>query len=168
MSDSLRCYGLQANQAPMSMGFSRQQYWSGLPCLLHRILPTQGSNLHLLHVLHWQVGSLPLVPPGKSPKSGCCCPVTKSCPILWDLMDCSTPGFPVLHYLPEFAQTLVHWFNNAIQSSHPLSPPSTPALSLSQHQGLFQWVILFHQVVRVLELQVQHQFFQWIIKVDFL
>ena len=54
-------------------------------------------------------------------------------------MDCSTPGFPVLHYLLEFAQTHVHWVD-AIQSSHPLSPPSLPALNLSQHQGLFQWL----------------------------
>ena len=50
-------------------------------------------------------------------------------------MDCNTPGFPVLHYLLEFAQTLVHWDGDAIQPSHPLSSPS-PALNLSQHQGL--------------------------------
>ena len=55
-------------------------------------------------------------------------------------MDCSTPGFPVLPYLSEFAQTHVHCVGDAIQPSHPLSPPSPPALSLSQHQGLFQWV----------------------------
>ena len=53
-------------------------------------------------------------------------------------MDCSVPGFPVLRYLPEFAQTHVHRVIDAIQPSHPLSPPSPPALSLSQHQGLFQ------------------------------
>ena len=53
-------------------------------------------------------------------------------------MDCNTPGFPILHCLPEFAQTHAHWVSDAIQSSHPLSPPS----SLAQHQGLFQWVIL--------------------------
>ena len=55
-------------------------------------------------------------------------------------MDCSTPVFPVLHHLPELAQTHVHWVGDAIQSSHPLSPLSPPALNLSQHQGLFQWV----------------------------
>ena len=55
-----------ACQAPLSMGFSRQKYWSGLPCaLLQAIFPTQGLNPHLLHLLHWQVGSLPLEPPGK-------------------------------------------------------------------------------------------------------
>ena len=65
-----------------------------------------------------------------------CCSVTKSCPTLWDSMDCSTPGFPVLHYLPEFAQTHVHWVNNAIQPSRLLLPSSLPALILYQHQGL--------------------------------
>ena len=51
-------------------------------------------------------------------------------------MDCSMPGFPVIHHLPEFAQTHVHQVGDAIQQSHPLSLPSPPALSLSQHQGL--------------------------------
>jgi len=61
---------------------------------------------------------------------------------LCDPMDCSTscrqPGFTVLHYLSEFAQTHVHWIGDAIQTSHPLLPPSPPALNLSQCQGLFQ------------------------------
>ena len=57
-------------------------------------------------------------------------------------MDCSTPGFPVLHCLPQFAQTHVDWVDDAIQSSHPLSFPSYPAFNLSKHQGLFQWVVL--------------------------
>ena len=51
-----------------------------------------------------------------------CCSVVQSCPILWDPMDCSTPGFPVLHHLQEFAQTHVHWVSDAIQPSHPLLP----------------------------------------------
>ena len=59
---------------------------------------------------------------------------------LCDPMDCSMPGFPVLQYLPEFTQTHVHWVSDAIQPSHPLSPPSPPALSFSLNQGLFQWV----------------------------
>ena len=58
----------------------------------------------------------------------CCRSVAKSCPTLCDPVDCSTPGFPVLHYLPEFAQTPVHWVSDAIQPFHPLSPPSPPAL----------------------------------------
>ena len=67
-------------------------------------------------------------------------------------MDCSIPGFPVLQYLLEFAQTHVPWVGDAIQPSHPLSPTSLPALSLSQHQGLFQWVSSLHQVAKVLDL----------------
>ena len=59
-------------------------------------------------------------------------------------MDCSTLGFPVLHYLSEFAHTHVHRVGDAIQPSHPLLPPSPPALNLSQHQGLFQWVGPLH------------------------
>ena len=86
---------------------------------------------------------------------------------LCDIMDCSTLGFPVLHYLPEFAQTHVHWVSDAIQPPHPLLPPSLAALNLSQHQGLFQWVSSLHQMAKVLELQLQHQCFQWIFRVDF-
>ena len=59
---------------------------------------------------------------------------------LWPHGPYSSQGFPVFHYLPEFAQTHVLWVNDNIQPSHPLPPPSPPALSLSQHQGLFQWV----------------------------
>ena len=77
-------------------------------------------------------------------------------------MDSSMPGFPVLHYLPEFAQTHVHWVDVAIQPSHALSLPSPPALHLFQHQGLFQSVSSLHQMAKVLELQLQHQSFQWI------
>ena len=72
-----------------------------------------------------------------------CCLVTKSCPAVFDPMNRNMPGFPVLHYLLEFAQTRVHWLGDAIQPSHPLSPPSPSALSLSQHQGLFLMSWLF-------------------------
>ena len=75
-------------------------------------------------------------------------------------MDCSTPGFPVHHQLPELAQIHVDWVSEAIQPSHPLSNQS-PAFSLSQHQGLFQWVNSSHQVAKGLELQLQHQSFQY-------
>ena len=67
-------------------------------------------------------------------------------------MDCSMPGFPVFHYVPDFAQTHVHWCLPIISSS---------VLNLPQHQSLFQWVSSLHQVARVLELQLQHQSFQW-------
>ena len=55
-------------------------------------------------------------------------------------MDCSMPGFPVLHQLLELAQTHVHWVGDVIQPSQPLSSPFPPAFNLSQHQGLFQGV----------------------------
>ena len=85
-------------------------------------------------------------------------------PALWDLMNCSTPGFPALYYLPEFAQTHVHWISDAVQSSHPLLPSSPLVLNLSQHQCLFQWVGSSHQVAKVLPLQLQYQSSQWIFK----
>ena len=86
--------------------------------------------------------------------------VTQSCPTLCNPMDCSTPGLPVHHQLPGPTQTHVHHISNAIQSSHPLSSPSPPTFSLSQHQGLFQRVGSLHQVAKVLEFQFQHQSFQ--------
>ena len=73
-------------------------------------------------------------------------------------MDCSTPDFPVHHQLPESTQTHVHCVGDAIQPSHLLSSPSPPVFNLSQHQGLFQWVSSSHQVAKVLEFQLQHQF----------
>ena len=88
------------------------------------------------------------------------CSVSKLCPTL-----CSTPGFPVLHYIPDFASTHVHWVIGAIQASHRISPPPL-TISLSQYQGLFQWVSFSHQMARVLELL--HQSFQWIFRIDFL
>ena len=67
---------------------------------------------------------------------------------LCDPMNCSTPGLPVHHQLPEFTETHVHWISDAIQPSHPLSSPSPPALNLDQHQGLFKWVSSSHQVAK--------------------
>ena len=72
--------------------------------------------------------------------------VTQSCLTLWDPMDCSTPGLPVHHQLPELTQTHVLQVRDAIQPSHSLSSPSPPAFNLSWHQGLFQWVSSSHQV----------------------
>ena len=71
---------------------------------------------------------------------------------------------PLLHYLLEFAQTHVHWVSDAIQPSYPLSSPSPPSLSLSSTRA-FQWVSSLHQVVKLLDLQLQHQSFQWICRV---
>ena len=87
--------------------------------------------------------------------------VTQSCLTLCNPMGCSTPGFPIHHQLPELTQTHVHWVGDAIQSSL-LSP--SPAFNLSQHQCLFKWVNSSHQVAKVLEFQLQHQSFQWILR----
>ena len=95
----------------------------------------------------------------------CCYSVCKSCLTLCDPMDFDMPGFPVLHHLLQFAQTHVHWVGDAIQPSHLLLLPSPPALSLSQHQGLFQWVSSLHEVAKILA--HQHQSFQWMFRVDF-
>ena len=84
--------------------------------------------------------------------------VAQSCPTLCDPMDCSPPGLPVHHQLPEFTQTHVHWFSDAIQPSQP------PAFNLSQHQGLLKWVSSSHQVAKVLEFQLQHQSFQSVLQ----
>ena len=80
-----------------------------------------------------------------------CCSVVEPCLPLCTYMACSMPGFPVLQYLPELARTHVHQVGDAMQPSHPLSPSSPPALSLSQYQGLFQWVSSSHQVTKVFE-----------------
>ena len=133
---------------------------------------------HGLHpcLLHWQVGSLPLNHQG-SPVM--CVVLSKllwwwpcwgpmldclqfssvqfspqSCPTLCDPMNRGTPGLPVHHQLPEFTQTHVHRVGDAIQPSHPLSSPSSPAPNPSQHQSLFQWVNSSHEVAKVLEFQL--------------
>ena len=112
-----------AHQAPPSMGFSRQEYWSGVPLPS----PPDGNREIKEHLFLY------------IPKfSDCCCfSVAQSCPTLCDPMDCSIPGFPVHHHLLELTQTHVHCVGDAIQPSHPLSSPSPPAFNLSQHQSLF-------------------------------
>ena len=80
---------------------------------------------------------------------------------LCDPMNCSTPGLPVHHQLPEPTQTHFHWVSDTIQLTHPLLSPSLPALNLSQHQGLFQWVSSSHQVAKVLEFQLHCKKFRW-------
>ena len=64
-----------------------------------------------------------------------CCSLAQSHPTLWDPMDCSTPGFPILHYLTKLVQTHFHWVSDSIQPSHRLSSSSPPAFNLFQHQG---------------------------------
>ena len=86
--------------------------------------------------------------------------VAQSCPTLHYPMNHSMPGLPVHHQLPAFTQTHVHRVSDAIQLSHPLSNPSLPAPSHSQHQSLFQWVNSSHEVAKVLEFQLQHRSLQ--------
>ena len=84
---------------------------------------------------------------GTIDKNKFCCSAAKSYPTLCDSLDCSMPGFPVPHHLPDFAQDHVHWVGDATQPSHPLLSSSS-AFNLSQHLGLFQGVSCSHQVVR--------------------
>ena len=115
----------------------------GCHALLQGIFPTRGSNLHLLHLLHWQAGSSPLAPPGKpnyiNNHLKCLSvqfsSVTQSCPTLCDPMNHSTLALPVYHQFSEFTQTHVHRVGDAIQSSHPLLSPSPPTPNPSQHQS---------------------------------
>ena len=94
--------------------------------------------------------------------------VAQLCLTLCNPVDCTMLGFPVHHQFPEPAQTHVHQVSDAIQPLHLLLSSSPPAINLSQHQGLFQWVSSLHQMAKVLEFQLQHQSFQWIFKTDFL
>ena len=94
--------------------------------------------------------------------------VAQLCLTLCDHMKRSSPGLPVHHQLLESTQNHVHWVSDAIQPSHPLLSPCPPALKLSQHQGLFQWVSSLHQVAKVLEFELQHQSFQWTPRTDLL
>ena len=99
----------------------------------------------------------------------CCCSVSQLCLTLCEPMDCSTPGFPVLHHLLEFAQTHVHWVSDAIPPSQPLLPPSSPALYLSQHQSFpMSWLFASGGLNIGTEIQLQHQSFQWIFRVSHL
>ena len=82
--------------------------------------------------------------------------VAQLCLTLCNPMDCSMPGLPVHHQLPEFTQTHVHWVGDAIQPSHSLLSPSPPAFIVSRHQSLFKWVSSSHQV---LAFQLQYQSF---------
>ena len=74
--------------------------------------------------------------------------VAQPCPTLCNPMNCSTPDLPVHHQLPEFTQIHVHWVSDAIQPSHSLSSPSSPAPNPSQHQSFFQWVNSSHGVAK--------------------
>ena len=139
-----------AHQAPLSMEFSRQECWSGLPWPYPGDLPHPGVEPASLMSPALAVGFL---------TTRTTCPVqfssiTQSCLALCDPMDCRTQGLPVHHQLLELTQTHVHRVSDAIQPSNPVPYPSPPALNLSQHHGLFKWVSSSHQVAKVLEFQL--------------
>ena len=123
----------------LKKAFPNAQIWLGLPTT-DSVLP---STFTLQHFSSVQFSS-----------------VAQSCPTLCDPMNCSTPGLPVHHQLPEFTLTHIHRVSDAIQPSHSLSSPSPPAPNPSQHQSLFQWVNSSHEVAKVLEFQLQHHSFQ--------
>ena len=78
----------------------------------------------------------------------CCCLVAQLCLTLCNPMDCSTPGFPVLHYLPEFAQTHSHRVSDATQPSHPLLPSSPPALNLSHWRPVLKGLVFSTCIIK--------------------
>ena len=94
--------------------------------------------------------------------------ILQYCSTLCNPMDCSTSGFRVHQHLLELAQTHIHWVGDAIQLSHPLATPSSPAFNLSQHQGLLQGVSSLHYMAKVLKFHLQHQSFEWIFRTDLL
>ena len=103
----------------------------------------------------------------QSPHLSSSCSVAQSCPTLCDPMDCRKPGFPILHHLPELAQTHVHRVSDALQPSHSLSSPSPPVFNLTSIRVFSNEVFSLHQAAKVLEFQLQYQSFQWIFRVDF-
>ena len=113
--------------------------------------PTHISCIGRWILFHWATWEAPLM-------STCCSSISKTCPTLHPhgLQHTRLPCPSSSHHLPEFAQLLVHWINDAIQPSHPVS-----AFSFSQHQGLFQWVSCLYQVAKVLELQHQKDIGLW-------
>ena len=123
-----------AYQVPPPMGFSRLEYWSGSPFPPSRDLPNQGIEPMFPEL---QADYLSAEPSGKTVQFSS---VIQSCPTLCDPMDCCVPGFFVHHQLLEFTQTYVHQVSDTIQPSHLLSSPFPLAFSLSQPQGLLQWV----------------------------
>ena len=145
-----------AYQAPLSMGFSRQDYWSGLPLPFLNVWVTvlQKSIVCFLKYIPEakQYGNSKGIKMKFS--SVQFSTVAQSCPTIWDPMNCSTTGLPVHHQILEFTQPHVHRVIDAIQPSHPLSFHFPPAPIASQHQSLFQWVNSSHEVAKVLEFQL--------------
>ena len=157
---------------PLSMGFPWQEHWSGLLFPAPEDLLKMGIDLSLLGLLCLLFSRFFTTEPPGNPLTWALTPIchtirccfsniffTSSVQFssvlsrvwLCDPTNCSMPGLPVHHQLPEFTQTHVHWVGGVIQPSHPLSSPSPPALNLSHHQDLFKWVSSSHQMAKLLE-----------------
>ena len=166
ISDSLWPHGLQPARLLCPWGFSGEESWSGLPCPPPGDLPNPGiepSSPTLQVCRRPELPGKPIFIPMIHDILDIWnviytiyqfSSVAQSCPTLCDPMNCSTPGLPVHHQLPEFTQTHVHWVSDAIQPSHLLSSPSPLAPNPSQHQSIFQWVNSSHEVAKVLEFQL--------------
>ena len=145
MFDSLQPHGLWPARLCCPWDFSRQEYWSGLPFSSLRDLLDPGIKRRSPTCPELQVDSSPAIREAQLQFIW----VAQSCLILWPhalqhaSLLCPSPT-------PELAQTHVHQVSDAIQPSHPLLSPSSPAFSLSQRQGLSQWVSSSHQVAKVL------------------
>ena len=155
-----------ALQDPQSLGFSRQEYWSGLPCPPPRDLPNP-----------WMEPASFMSPARAgmffttSTTRLCFSSVQCSRSVMSDSLRPHGPQHtrpPCPSPTPGVYSNSCQLFGDAIQPSHPLPSPSLPTFNRSQHQGLFKWVSSLHQVAKVLEFQLQHQFFQWIFRTDFL
>ena len=138
-----------ACQAPLSMGFSRQEYWSGLPCPTPGNLPDPRIEPSLLCLLHWQVGSLILAPSWVSVQFSHSV-VSDS---LWphELEHARPPCPSQTPGVHPNSCPLSRWCHPAISPS--VIPFSSCPQSL-QHQSLFQWVNSSHEVAKVLEFQL--------------
>ena len=148
------------------MELSRQEYWSGLPFPNPGGLPDPG--IEPMSLVSWALtgGFFTTEPPGKPSIGSYSCSASKLCDSLQP-HGLQHTRFPVLHSLPEFAHLCpLNWWCPSTTSSSVtailLLPSIFPSISLSQ------WVNSLHQVVKVWELQLQHQPFQWIFRVDFL
>ena len=178
MSDSATLWTI-ANHVCLSIGFSRQKYWSGLPWHPLEIFLMQGSNLHFLWVpslagglFTWEKRKLfpRALSPGLTTWEAHHFSSAQSFSCGWlfatSLAAARQASLSITNSW-ELTQTHVHRVSDVIQPSHPLSSPSPLTFNLFQHQGLFKWVSSSHQVAKVLEFQLQHQSFQCIFRIDF-
>ena len=152
------------HQAPLSEGFSKWEYCSGLTCLPPGDLPDPGSQLESLNISCIE---------GRFFTTSTTSVQRSSIQLLSRVWLFATPwtaarqaSLSMTNFQSLFKR--IHQVSGAIQPSHPLSSPSPSTFNLFQHQGLFQWVSSSHQVAKLLEFQLQQESFQWIFRTDFL